>query len=224
MHLNKQLGVIFDMDGVLIDSSSFHRESWRLAGPEFGFEMTDAAFLKTFGMPNRAVLAHVYGRELPPEQVEAISDRKEALYRELAQHDLQALPGAVALVRALGAAGFRVALGSSTPLVNILFVLRIIGLEGAFEAIVSSGDVTIGKPDPEVFLKAAAGIGLPPAQCAVVEDAVVGVQAAKAAGMACLAVTTTHPAASLQAADRIVASLETVGPAEMRELVGQAAG
>ena len=219
MHLAERLGVIFDMDGVLIDSSSFHRESWRLAGPEFGFEMTDAAFLATFGMPNRAVLAHVYGHELPADQVDVISDRKESLYRDLAEHDLRALPGAVDLVRALGAAGWGVALGSSTPMVNILFVLKIIGLEGAFEAIVSSGEVTIGKPHPEVFLKAAAGLGLEPGRCAVVEDAVVGVAAAKAAGMACLAVTTTHPAASLSAADRIVPSLTTVGPDDFRNLI-----
>lgn len=129
------------------------------------------------------------------------------MYRELAAGRLQALPGVVPLLESLHAAGFRIALGSSTPWSNIRVVLKAIGVEQWFDAIVSGDDVTHGKPHPEVFLKAAEKIGVPPECCVVIEDAMVGIQAAKAAGMGCLAVATTHPREKLSEADRVVDTL-----------------
>ncbi|NLC59264.1 MAG: HAD family phosphatase [Armatimonadetes bacterium] len=201
-------GVIFDLDGVLVDSSALHLESWRIVGAERGFTMTEQLFWETFGMPNRQIFALLFPEPLSEEEAQELSEHKEAVYRQLAAGRLQALPGAVPLLNSLRAAGFRVALGSSTPQSNIAVILRAVGIEDCFDAIVCGDDVTHGKPHPEVFLKAAERLHLPPECCVVVEDAVVGVQAAKAAGMRCLAVTTTHPAEKLTEADRVVDTLE----------------
>lgn len=214
-----EMAVIFDLDGVLVDSSLFHRESWRVVGRERGFEMTDELFWRTFGMPNRQILPLLFGRELPDDEVAELSERKEAVYRELAAGRMQPLPGATELVRAVAGAGFRVALGSSTPMSNIRVVLDALGIREYFEQIVCSDDVTHGKPHPEVFLKAAQRLGVEPNQCVVIEDAVVGVQAARAAGMRCLAVATTHPADKLHEADRVVLDLTYVTPETLAEML-----
>lgn len=215
------VGVIFDLDGVLVDSSLFHRESWRVVGIERGFEMTDELFWRTFGMPNRQILPLLLGRVPDEQEMAELSERKEEVYRQVAAGKMQPLPGAVELVRSVSAAGFRVALGSSTPWSNIKVVLDALGIRECFEHIVCSDDVTHGKPHPEVFLKAAAKLGLPPARCVVIEDAVVGVQAARAAGARCLAVATTHAADKLYEADRVEPDLTHVKPADLRAMVDQ---
>lgn len=212
--------MIFDLDGVLVDSSAFHQESWRLVGLERGFEMTDELFWRTFGMPNRQILPLLLSRELADQEVAELSERKEEAYRQLAAGRMQALPGSRELVRAVAEAGLRVALGSSTPMSNIRVVLDALGIREHFEQIVCSDDVTHGKPHPEVFLKAAGKLGVAPNRCAVIEDAVVGVEAAKAAGMRCIAVTTTHGAEKLRAADLVVPDLTHVSPQSIADLIG----
>lgn len=219
----EQRGVIFDLDGVLVDSSALHLRSWQIVGAERGFEMTEEIFWKTFGMPNRQIFPYLFDRELSAEEERELSERKEAVYRELAAGNIQALPGVLPLLRALRAQGFRLALGSSTPQSNIRVILSAVGIGNCFDAIVTGDDVTHGKPHPEVFLKAAERLGLPPERCVVVEDAVVGVQAAKAAGMRCLAVTTTHPDEKLQQADRVVASLADVSADDFDALLARSA-
>ncbi|MCC6729454.1 MAG: HAD family phosphatase [Chthonomonadales bacterium] len=211
--------VLFDLDGVLIDSSSFHRESWTKLGSEIGFQMTDAVFWETFGMPNRQIFPLLFGRALPEAEASALSERKEELFRALARGRLQALPGAIDLLRSLKESGFRLALGSSTPRSNVDVILETLGVACLFDGTVTADDVTHGKPNPEVFLTAAARVAVPPERCVVVEDAVVGVEAARAAGMRCLAVTTTHPAERLAAADRIVAGLAGLGPEDFEALL-----
>ena len=214
-------GVIFDLDGVLVDSSRLHWESWQRVGAERGFEMSEELFWETFGMPNSLIFERLFGKPLPPEEAQELSERKEEIYRKLAAGRLKPLPGAVELLGALKDAGFRIALGSSTPMSNIRVILDAVGVRPFFDAIVCADDVTRGKPDPEVFLKAAERLGLPPARCVVVEDAVVGIQAAKAAGARCLAITTTHPREKLSEADRVVDSLEEVSPADFDALLAK---
>lgn len=216
----KTWAVIFDLDGVLIDSAEFHRESWYLLAGEESFAMTDQLFKETFGLPNWVILPRALEREVGPEEIERLSWRKEALYREAAKGKLQPLPGVLSLLHGLKERCARLAIGSSTPKENIAFVLDELRLHGVFDAVVSSDDVTKGKPDPEVFLTAADRLGVLPDHCAVIEDAVAGVEAAKAGGMKCIAVTTTHPAKSLSPADLVVDSLEQVTAEAVEMLVG----
>jgi beta-phosphoglucomutase family hydrolase len=201
-------GALFDLDGVLIDSSPFHFASWVKLGEEVGFTMTPELFRQTFGQRNDAILRRFFS-DATDEQIAIWSERKEALYRQLAAGKLTPLPGARELVRALKGAGFRLAIASSTPRQNIAFALEQIGMADVFDALVGAEDVTKGKPDPEVFLTAAKRLGVPPERCLVFEDAIAGVIAAKRGGMKCIAVTTTNPRDALveAGADLVVDSL-----------------
>jgi beta-phosphoglucomutase len=196
--------VVWDLDGVLVDSGEAHRAAWIALGREINRPFTDADFLRTFGMANPDIF-RVTWDITDPTDVAAWSERKETLFRDQARA-LHPLPGAVELVRALRAAGWRQAIGSSAPRANITLLLDVLGLAGQFDAIVSGDDITRGKPDPQGFLLAFERLGVPPARGFVIEDAVAGVQAGKAAGAQVIAVTTTRVRADLLAAgaDRVV--------------------
>jgi beta-phosphoglucomutase len=219
--MTEPLGVIFDVDGVLIDSYAAHFESWRRLGREVGFEMSEQQFVQTFGRTSREVI-----REFLPllatsaDRVAALDDRKEELYREIIAADFPAMDGAGELIDALSAAGFRLAVGSSGPPPNVQLVLDHLARRDKFRGVVTGVDVTRGKPDPQVFLLAAERLGLSPARCVVVEDAPAGVAAAKAAGARCLGLASSgHDPAELAAADRIVRSLCDVGPEDFAVLL-----
>lgn len=200
---------LFDLDGVLIDSSKFHYEGWVKLGQEVGFEMTPDFFRETFGQRNDTILKRLIPNATD-EQIDFWSKRKEELYREAARGRLFPLAGAVELVRGLKGRAFLLAVASSTPHINITFALEQIGLSDDFDAFVGAEDVKKGKPDPEVFLTVAKRLGVSPFRCVVFEDAVAGVEAAKRGGMKCVAVTTTNPRQLLSSADLIVDDLTEV--------------
>jgi len=172
------------MDGTLVDSREQHWRSWREALAAGGESVTEAQFLATFGRRNDAILSAWLGARATPERIGRIGDAKEASYRRIvAAEGLSPLPGVRDWVRRLGAAGWRQAVASSAPRLNLEVVLRVIGLAPHFQALVAAEDVRRGKPDPEVFLTAAARLGVPPVRCIVVEDVEHGIEAAHRAGM-----------------------------------------
>lgn len=181
--------VLWDMDGTLVDSEEYHWISWRDTMAAHSAPVTRQQFLETFGQRNDAILPRWLGREAPGELIRQIGDAKEELYRKLVREgSLAPLPGAAEWVRRLHASGWRQAIASSAPRANVETVLDVLGLADWFDAVVSAEDVTAGKPDPQVFLIAASKLGVPPAQCIVVEDAPAGIQAARRAGMRCIGV------------------------------------
>jgi HAD superfamily hydrolase (TIGR01509 family) len=199
-------GVLWDMDGVLVDTGQLHYETWAEALGRAGVEYSPEMFHRTFGMENRGVLTTVLGREPDDDFLTEVSGRKESRFRDLIQGKAVPMPGVVQWLKRLQAIGARQAVASSAPLANIDLIVDSLGLRQYFDGVVSAAGMA-GKPDPAVFLKAAALIDVAPARCVVVEDAVVGIQAARGAGMHVIAVTTTHPRESLAAADRVVDSL-----------------
>lgn len=204
--------VLWDLDGVLVDSAPFHFQAWRELFASLGREFSEADFRRTFGLRNDAILHDVLG-DLPPAEIERLGKRKEELFRQAARGNITALPGALALLRLLRERGFRLALVSSTPHANIELVLRSLGVEASFDAIVGEEDVSRGKPDPEGFLLAAERLGVPPEECVVIEDAPAGVEAAKRAGMRCVGVHRGRPREALAQADLVVESLENAAVA-----------
>lgn len=194
------------MDGVLVDTGRFHLASWHDILLAAGHSFDEALFKRTFGMNNHGVLSTVFGRSPTPEELVSLADAKEALFREMIAGQAEPLPGVRAWLARLHARGLPQAVASSAPQANIDVLLDALGIRAYFEAEVSAEKMP-GKPDPAVFLEAARRINRPPSRCVVVEDAIAGVAAAKRAGMACLAVTTTNPASALTAADLIVDSL-----------------
>lgn len=184
--------VLWDLDGTLVDSAELHWLSWRDTMAAEGITLTHQQFLESFGQKNDRILPGWLGPGADSKRIARVSDAKEAEYRRLAGvHGLTPLPGAAEWVRRLRARGWQQAIASSAPRDNIAVMLHALDLDGMFEAIVSAEDVTRGKPDPQVFLVAAARLGVPPERCIVVEDAAVGVEAARSAGMRCIGVNRT---------------------------------
>ena len=214
-------GVIFDVDGVLVDSYAAHFESWRQLVRELDIAVTEDQFVATFGRTSREVIRECWpSLASSEERVRQIDDRKETLFREIIDADFPAMDGAVELIDALAAAGFRLAVGSSGPPENVNLVLTKLARRETFTGVVTGRDVTRGKPDPQVFQLAAERLGLPPSRCLVVEDAPAGVAAAKAAGARCLGLASAgRDPASLGAADRVVRSLREVSAQDVKELL-----
>jgi len=203
-------GVLWDVDGVVIDSAEQHRLAWQKLAQENGLPYADAAFWAGFGRRNTDVIPQMFGVAGPPERVAALGERKEHIYRALLADQGHALPGARELLAALHTAGYRQALASSAPEANIRLIVELLGLTAYLDATVSGETVAHGKPAPDIFLAAASKLGTTASHCLVIEDAPAGVQAAHAAGMCCLAVRRAGQAdaAGLEDAEALVTSLE----------------
>ncbi|MBI2906896.1 MAG: HAD family phosphatase [Chloroflexi bacterium] len=212
-------GVLWDMDGVIVDTAPFHFAAWQDSVAEIGVQFSEEDFRRTFGMRNDAIVRFIKGQDATEGEIWLFVERKEERFRRRIKESIVPLPGVLPLLEGLREAGFRMAIASSAPLKNVLFIAEALKIREYFQAIVSEQDVTIGKPDPQVFLIAADKLRLPPRCCVVIEDAVVGVRAAKAAGMGCVAVTNTHPGEGLAEADLVVASLEEVRASDIDTLI-----
>lgn len=215
--------VIWDMDGTLVDTAELHFRAWCDLARELGKPFTRADFAGTFGWRNPEIIPKLFGPGYSEGDLAELGGRKEDLYRAAARHGVDLLPGARALLEGLYSAGFRQAIGSSAPRANLDLILELTGAAPFFGAVVAMEDTARGKPDPEVFLTAANKLGASPARCLVMEDAPVGVQAARAGAMKCIAVSFVghHPEASLAAAgaDLVVNSLEQVSVETVRRIL-----
>lgn len=200
---------IFDHDGVLVDSLELHQTAWRELGVRENLPLTDDLIHATFGMTNPDIFKRLLGDDQDPQKIARYGELKEACYRESATGRLVLMDGVRELLDRLSAANFLLAIGSSGVRPNLDLTVRECGLVGRFAAIASLEDIRRGKPDPEVFLVAAEKSGVDPSRSAVFEDAPVGIQAAKRAGMLAVGVGTTHPLESLRdaGADFVVDSL-----------------
>ena len=199
-------GILWDMDGVLVDTGQFHFQAWSQTLAERGLSISYEFFRTTFGMNNADLLANLL-QEPSPDLVADLGDQKEALFRQVIRGRAELLPGARFWLERLASQGVRQAIASSAPPANVEALVRELALEPYFAAVVSGVGMP-GKPDPAVFLRAARLIDTPPERCIVIEDAMAGVEAARRAGMKCIAVTTTNSAGELQAADLVVERLD----------------
>jgi HAD superfamily hydrolase (TIGR01509 family) len=198
--------VLFDLDGVIVDSRDQHMAAWETWAREHAPDAPEGYFLRSFGLRNDTIIGALL-EGASPADIDRLSDEKESLFRAAVRGALAPLPGVVGLIDALEDAGIPRAIVTSTPRLNLDLVLEELGLTGRFGALVAAEDVSRGKPDPEGFLIAAQRLDLAAERCVVIEDAPAGIEAARAAGMLAIAVTTTRPAADLAAADLVVDSL-----------------
>jgi beta-phosphoglucomutase family hydrolase len=210
MSESKLQAVIWDMDGVIADTADYHYQAWRDVFGEMGVSFSKKDFMPLFGRRHDTIIHFALGDSLPQKELDALSEKKQALYRRRVAQDVIPLPGAVELIRSLNKHKIKTAIGSSAVPKNIDVILQGLGIEDCFQAIAYGTEVAEGKPSPEIFQLAAKKLGEKPADCVVIEDAIAGVAAAKKAGMKCIAVTNSHPARSLKNADLIVDSLKKV--------------
>ena len=211
--------VIWDMDGVIVDTEAYHFGAWRKRLQEEGIEFTENDFKRTFGMRNPEIIRTILGEDVTEDVIRRLANGKEEYFRQFVSGNLMALPGAVDLMKGLREGGFLQAVASSAPKQNIELVMRSLEISRFFPCLVSGDEVSAGKPDPQIFLLAAKRLGVEPRKCVVIEDSVAGVQAAVTGGMKCVAVATTHPPERLVPADIVVASLERIKATDIAWLV-----
>jgi beta-phosphoglucomutase family hydrolase len=219
--MNEVEAVIWDMDGVLVDTGGLHFDAWQHTLANYDISFTEEVFRQTFGMNNESVLRRLLGERYSPELYEEISGIKEERFRGALPGQIRLFDGALPLLQTIHEQGIAQAIGSSAPQPNIDAIVGELGIAPYLDAIVSAAEMP-GKPDPVVFLTAAALLGARPSRCVVIEDTEAGVTAARNAGMKCIAVTTTNPPSALRDADLIVDRLEQIDVLRLYGLVGSA--
>jgi beta-phosphoglucomutase len=179
--------VIFDMDGVLADTGPIHFESWVKMGEEIGVKFTREIFKQTFGQQSLVITRKLVGPNIDEKLVEKWANLKEKYYRELVAEKLKPLPGVIRIINELRSEGFKLAVGSSGPPENVELLLTSLRIKNYFDTIITAAEIKRGKPEPDVFLIIAKILNVNPKNCIVIEDAPVGIEAAKRAGMISIA-------------------------------------
>ena len=216
---NRHAAILWDMDGVLVDTWELHSQTWGQAFEEFKVPLKGSQIQATFGMNSLSSLQLLLGDRYQQDFLLEVIDRKEALFYQIAKGGLEPLPGVIRWLEQFRTQGFCQAVASSAPPENIEAVVDTLGIRTFFGALVSGVDLP-GKPNPDVFLKAALLVGVSPGRCLVIEDAVHGVRGAHSAGMKCIAVTTTTPAEVLGEADLVLANLSELSEDHLVDLFG----
>ena len=203
--------VLFDWDGVVIDSSLLHEKSWEIVAEEYSFPLPEGHFKAGFGKRNETIIPHILKWSEEPDEINEIAFAKESAYRHLIKEQgIEALPGVRDFLNWLNSESVPCVIASSTPRDNLLAALPVLGLEGFFIGMISGDDVNNGKPDPEPFLKAADIVKTSPENCLVLEDSHSGVAAGLAAGCKVVAVGTTHPLVSFDGVHAKVPNLKSL--------------
>lgn len=209
--------VLWDLDGTLADSREYHWRAWKEAMRAEGQVVTEAQFLASFGQRNDAILGEWLGPDADPGRIARVGEAKEAFYRGLVRTEgIAPLPGAAEWVRTLHMDGWRQAIASSAPRLNVEVMHAALGFSAFIDLLIAAEDVSRGKPDPEVFLKAAQKLDALPNRCVVVEDAEAGIEAARRGGMRSVGVGS----GAVGTADVVVASLADLPSDVFSKLIG----
>lgn len=196
---------IFDMDGVLVDNFNWHLKAWESFCRRYKKHISDEEFrTHVFGGNNPDHLRYIFGQDLSQELIELYSNEKEQLYRELYAGNIQAVNGLIPLLEELRSNHIPMAIATSAERQNVDFILEAIGCSGYFSVIADASMISRGKPDPEVFLKAAELSQADISACIVFEDSLKGIEAALRARMKVVGVATTHHYAELTEAHHVI--------------------
>jgi beta-phosphoglucomutase family hydrolase len=194
--------VLFDMDGVIVDNLPYHVEAWLLFCERNGIPLTKEVFYKELnGMNSKDTFEWFYKKEMTRAEVEVLEEEKELLYREFYAEHRKPAKGLLTFLHDLRSRGIKTALATSAGPGNIDFIVDGLGIRDQFDAIIGGAEVTKGKPDPEIYIKAAALVGVSPADCIVIEDSLQGIASGQAAGAWVVGITTSHTADELAHTD-----------------------
>lgn len=205
VNLTRQ-GILWDLDGVLVDTGEYHFQSWQEVLTDYGVTLDREVFQKTLGMNSTSSVKIYLGKHPEPALIERMITRKEESFRRLIQNEITPLPGVLNWLEWFASQQIPMAVASSAPPENIDFIINALQIRSFFTELVSGANMP-GKPNPDVFLEAAKRLNISPDHCIVIEDSIAGVAAARQAGMRCIAVATTNPTDLLSAADLVVDNL-----------------
>ncbi|MBC7452802.1 MAG: HAD family phosphatase [Massilia sp.] len=196
---------IFDMDGTIVDNMAFHTSSWVTFFQRRGTAIDANEFFRaTAGRQGKEIIRSYLGEQLGDDEVRTLNEEKESVYRELYEPHRKTVSGFDDLIAQATLRGVALAVATAAPNANITFTLDGLDLRKHFDAVVGAADVARGKPHPDVFLLAAERCGVAPEHCIVFEDAPLGVEAARRAGMRCVVLTTTLPAEAFAQFDNVI--------------------
>ncbi|MBK8149736.1 MAG: HAD-IA family hydrolase [Acidobacteria bacterium] len=216
----EQFAFIFDMDGTLVDNMRFHMRAWEVMLRENGIKARAEDFLvNTAGKTNREIVPTIFP-EASPAEVLGLADRKEEIYRESYLPERAPLAGATAFLQESRRLGIGLAVATAAPPANVEFVLGGLGLGRFFDAVTNSSEVSMGKPDPEIFLKTAEKLQKNPATCIVFEDALNGFEAAARAGMRSIGIATLNPVGVILEQPSVIAAFENFLNLKPQEIIG----
>jgi HAD superfamily hydrolase (TIGR01509 family) len=216
-------GVAFDLDGTLIHNNDFHIQSWQIFYQKRNMPpLTKTEYLQQFnGKTNADVLRYIFGTNISQEMIQAYTNEKEAIYREIYAPHIEPVNGLTDLLETLNNNNIPMVIATSGIKENIDFMLQHIPIQHYFKNIIYSAHIKHGKPHPEIYEKAVQELGLPPNCCIAFEDAVAGISAAKSAGLKVIALTTTHPPNELLAADKIITDFTYINFQALQQLAEQ---
>lgn len=215
----KKFAVLFDMDGVIIDSNPAHKKAIVQFCNKYNKHLSDDEMKRyIWGRTNKEWIRHLFGEDLPDNELRVYADEKELLFRTIYKPDVRLLNGLPAFLELLKTHNIPMAIGTSAPRANVDFVFEHTGIGQYFDAVLDERAVTVGKPDPEIYLKAAKALNFAPADCIVIEDSLSGVEAGKRAGCKVIGITTTHSDAELAQADITAADFSTLTLVELTNL------
>jgi len=184
---------IFDMDGVIVDNHHYHVSSWEQFCKRHNIPFEETEFRsKFFGMTNQDIFKELIGSKLTCEQIEILGEEKEQIYRDIYKDFIAPVDGLIPFLTDLRNSGIKTAVATSAPTSNLNYVLDNLNIRHQFDAIVDASMVSKGKPDPEIYLKAAERLDIKPEQCVVFEDSISGIKSGQNAGMVVVALATTH--------------------------------
>jgi len=202
--MSKPFAVIFDMDGVIVDTNPFHKETINQFCAKYGFRLTEEELRnKIYGRTNREWITNLFGT-LTEEQLQAYAFEKEQLFRDVYAHHIKPVEGLLAFLDMLEQNNIPRSIATSAPRANVDFVLKGTGIGKYFDVILDESMVTHGKPHPEIYLKSAQALGLPNNQCIVIEDSLSGILAGKASGAKVIGITTTHTKEEMRDTDLVI--------------------
>jgi len=216
--MNMGFAVIFDMDGVLVDNSEIHDKAWQMICRKYGKKVSTDTIKAIFGGTNKIFVSRLLGIN-DEKEINAVAIEKEALYRTLYEETIHLPEGLLNLLKGLKRNRIVMAVATSGPTENLDFVLDKLKIRHFFDVLVDESCVTKGKPDPEIYLITAEKLGLKPENCIVIEDSVFGIQAAKAAEMNVIGITTTFKAEQIKKAHLIIHSFKELNIEKIKALI-----
>ncbi|MCB2219109.1 MAG: HAD family phosphatase [Bacteroidetes bacterium] len=213
-----KFALIFDMDGVVVDNFHFHEKAWKEFCRRHGLGFSEVFRTGIFGGTNRDHLNAFFGRDLTTDEISKYEQEKESIYRELYEPFIQPVKGLIPFLKALHEKNIPVALATSSPRINVDFVMQKTGVSQYIHTRLTAEDIVHGKPHPEIYLKAAAVIGINPDRCVVFEDSFSGIEAANAAGMKVIGLATTHTREELNNVDLVIDDLTQISLLQLEKL------
>jgi len=216
--MKEKLAVIFDMDGVLVDNSEVHNETWRMICDRYGYKTTKEEIKSIFGGTNKIFVKKLMGIK-DKGRIESIAIEKEALYREIFDKQIKAPEGLLKLLFNLKKNNVQLAVATSGPTENLNFVLDKLDIRGFFDVLIDESFISKGKPDPEVFIVTSQKLGIEPKYCAVIEDSIYGIKAAIAAGMKVIGITTSFSPDKIKIANLVINGFDEIDYLKIKEII-----